>query len=415
VVIALKSTLCIILLALSLVPSYNGDSSILVDTGHGGYPLEVDELSEFRDLARQNGFTVHLKPLKSVDLHKYCLVISANPDNSFSQKECSLLKEYLVQGGTFFLMGSGDYKNRDHSDVCNPLLKALQSSMQLNDDQLKDTINSGESYIPLFDTWRPHPMTRNLPPISLYSPESVICGERGYPLLQGNASTVSKDTDGSILCPVQKEITLLAVERIGKGDLLVGGSAGFVSGLVFAGHEAFAEALLSHVSTERVTIPSYKEAFQGASIVIGKDCRPEVDMKGAETLSRILQGHISDSSGLVIIGGPQVNPFLSKINQYLPIKFKKGHDWHLANNNENLYGQQYGIIAVITTDTPILVVAGLGGTGTAGALTILEHIEDHNLRYTYNYYGEAVLIEVSGDTNLDGINQESEHWNISIL
>ncbi|MBU7045397.1 MAG: hypothetical protein HXS54_03085 [Theionarchaea archaeon] len=412
--IALKSTLCIILLALSLVPSYNGGSFILVDTGHGGYPLEVDNLSEFRDLAREHGFTVHLKPLKRVDLHKYCLVISANPDISFSQGECSLLKEYLIQGGTFFLMGSGDYKNRDHSDVCNPLLKALQSSIQLNDDQLKDTINSGESYIPLFDTWRPHPMTRNLPPISLYSPESVILGERGYPLLQGNASTVSKDTDGSILCPVQKEITLLAVERMGKGDLLVGGSAGFVSGLVFAGHEPFVEALLSYVSTERATISSYKEAFQGASIVIGKDCRPEVDVKGAEVLSRILQGHIS-SSGLVIIGGPQANPFLSKINQYLPIKFKKRQTWYLANNNEVFYGQQYGIIAVITADIPILVVAGLGGTGTSGAVAMLEQIEDHNLRYTYNYYGEAVLIEVTGDTNLDGINQESEHWNISIL
>ena len=410
----MKSTLCIILLALSLVPSYNGGSFILVDTGHGGYPLEVDNLSEFRDLAREHGFTVHLKPLKTADIHKYCLVISANPDISFSQGECSLLKEYLKQGGTFFLMGSGDYKNRDHSDVCNPLLKALQSSMQLNDDQLKDTINSGELYIPLFDTWRPHPMTRNLPPISLYSPESVIVGERGYPLLQGNASTTSKDTDGTILCPVQEAITLLAVERMGKGDLLVGGSAGFVSGLVFAGHEAFAEALLSYVSTERVTISSYKEAFQGASIVIGKDCRPEVDMKGAEALSRILQGQIS-SSGLVIIGGPQVNPFLSKINQYLPIKFKKRQTWYLANSNEVFYGQQYGIIAVITADIPILVVAGLGGTGTAGAIAMLEQIEDHNLRYTYNYYGEAVLIEVTGDTNLDGITQESEHWNISIL
>ncbi len=415
--IALKAIWIAAFLLVSLVPAQCGHPRILIDTGHGGYPLNEGRLSEFRDFARGKGFSVDSEKIAAVNLHEYCLVLSANPDSAFSAEECSVLRDYLVQGGTFFLTGAGDFENRDRSDITNPLLEALGSEIRFNDDQLEDKINSGKSYIPLFEAWRPHPLTQNLPPISLYSPESVIPGEDGYPLLQGNSTTKSEDTDGFMVARVQNPVTLLAVQRIGKGDLLVGGSWGFVSGLTYTGHHEFAEKLLWYVSQRRTTIPFYREAFHGASIVVGERCRPEVDRKAAEILSELLHGEIL-SQGLptVIIGGPCVNPLLAEINSYLPIRFGKDHDWYIMRDGQKFRGQEYGIICVVTVKgREILVVAGLGGTGTAGAVKVLENIEKYTLRLTYNSYGEAVLIKVSGDPNLNGVKEDSETWEISIL
>ena len=405
------------LLVLSMVPAGGENLCVLIDTGHGGYLLKEDRLSEFRNLARNNGFSVELKSIGRVSLDKYTLVISANPDTPFSPNECLRLKDYLNQGGTFFLMGAGDYENRDHSDVTNPVLEALGSDIQFCDDQLYDIINSGKSYIPIFDAWRPHPLTKNLPPISVYSPESVVCGERGYPLLQGNKTTESRDTDGTILHHVPSQtVTILAVERIGRGNLLVGGSSDFVKGLAFTGHTEFAERLLHYLSEIQPTIPNYARVFHGASIIIGETCRPEVDRKTAESLSLIVEGRIVRENGSIIIGGPHVNPSFSEINKYLPIPFREHGTWYITRNRIPFHGQEYGIIAVITVNnTPLLVIAGLGGTGTAGAFKTLETVDLHTLVYTYNNYGEAVLISVSGDSNLNGVEEESESWSISIL
>ncbi|MBU7030236.1 MAG: hypothetical protein HXS48_25105 [Theionarchaea archaeon] len=417
--IALKALWIAALLAVSLVPAESVNPHILIDTGHGGYPLKDGRLSEFRDYAERKGFSVDFKKIGTVDLHEYCLVLSVNPDTVFSQEECGRLRDYLAQGGIFFLTGAGDFENRDHSEVTNPLLETVGSEMRLNDDQLQDTINSGKSYIPLFDQWQPHPFTELLCPISLYSPESVITGG-GYPLLQGNATTKSTDTDGSVVIPTQEWVTVLAVERIGKGDLFVGGSWGFVSGLTFQGHREFVDKLLQYVSRKKTTIPFYREAFQGASIVTGEKCRPEVDRKGAEILCNILHGEISSqntpAAPTVVVGGPEVNPLFGEINPYLPIQFGKDHHWYITRDGHTFYGQEYGIIAVVTVEGyDVLVVAGLGGTGTAGAVNVLEHIEDYALVYTYNEYGEAVLINVSGDVNLNGIQDTSESWEILVL
>lgn len=414
-VIALKTLLLVTLLVVSLVPVQD-NPCVLIDTGHGGYPLKDGRLSEFQDYAAKKGFSVDFEEVGDVNLHKYCLVLSVNPDILFSHRECDTLKEYVVQGGTFFLTGAGDYENRDHTEVTNPLLEALRSDIRFNDDQITDSMNSGKSYIPLFDQWRPHPLTGGLPPISLYSPESVTPGKRGYPLLQGNKTTKSKDTDGFIE-PVPETVTLLAVQRIGKGNLLVGGSWGFVSGLTFQGHQKFIDKLLQYVSRVK-TISSYYHVFQGASIVIGEKCRPEVDKKGAEILSELLCGEITSqrSDLTVIIGGPCVNPFCEEINPYLPIQFGKDHTWYITKDGRKLYGQEYSIIAAITVDNQnILVVAGLGGTGTAGAVNLLEKIDTYSLLLTYNEYGEAVLVKVSGDANHNGVKEASESWHISIL
>jgi len=417
-VIALKALWIGTLLVLSLVPAGCEHPRILIDAGHGGYPLQEDRLSEFCRLASVKGFSVEIEDLETVNLQDYCLVLSANPDVQFSLQEAEHLTEYLVQGGTFFLTGAGDFENRDHSEVTNQLLEALGSHLRFNDDQLTDHINSGKSYIPLFDAWRPHPLTASLPPISLYSPESVVVNQGGYPLLCGNPTTKSEDTDGSVLTESRELIALLAVERIGKGDLLVGGSWGFVSGSTFTGHTEFAEQLLWYVQ-EKAPIPFYREIFHGASIVIGKAGRPEVDREGAEILAELLSGDVclkSEKRITVIVGGPEVNPLCEEINAYLPIQMKKDETWYLLKDGQKIYGQEYGIIAVISVDNRrILVVAGLTGTGTMGAVKLLEQIDIHTLTMVYNTYGEAVLFKVSGDMNLNGIQEKSEHWEISLL
>jgi hypothetical protein len=413
-VIAMKEILVAAMLLASLLPVQSETPCILIDTGHGGYPLRDGRLTEFRDYATEKGFSVHFKSIGAVPLNDYCLVLSVNPDSRFTQKECTSIRAYLVQGGTFFLTGAGDFENRDHSDITNPLLKALHSDIRFNDDQVTDIINSGRLYIPLFDQWQPHPLTQNLPPISLYSPQSVT-PKKAYPLLQGNASTESKDTDGSA-GPTPDIVTLLAGEPIGKGDLIVGGSWGFVSGLPFTGHQEFIDRLLWYV-VDKVTILNYSHTFQGASLVVGQQCRPEVDSKAAETLSELLSKTSSHQPECtVIIGGPQVNPFCEEINSYLPIQFGKDHAWYFVRNGQKFYGDTYGIVAVITVDSKrILVAAGLGGTGTAGAVNLLEKIETYTVPLTYNQYGEAVLLRVQGDENHNGVPEESESWHIIIL
>jgi hypothetical protein len=415
-VIALKTGIVLALLVVSLVPAGCENLSILVDTGHGGYPLSDGRLSEFEDFASKKGFSVDFKDIETVKLHKYCLVLLVNPDSAFSQEDVHLLKEFVVDGGIVFLAGSGDFENRDHSTVTNAVLEALGSDMKFNDDQLTDNINCGRSYIPLFETWNSHPLTGSLPPISLYSPESVVCGERGYPLLQGNVTTKSGDTDGDgVTAPVQEILTLLAVERIGKGELLVGGSWDFFSGFSFQGHQEFVDQFLQYAARERASIPLYRDIFRGASIVVGEHCRPEVDRKGAETLSQLLQGTI-EKKRLVIVGGPAVNQYFEEVNPYLPIRFEKDRSWYIARNDQKFYGQEYGIIAVVTLeDHTVLIAAGLSGTSTTGAVKILDKIEEYSLKLHYNAYGEAVLFKVSGDINFNGIEEESENWEIFIL
>jgi hypothetical protein len=416
-VIALKGILIAAILIVSLVPVQCESPRILVDTAHGGYPLKDGRLSEFRHLAREKGFSADFKKMETVILEDYALVISANPDREFSPEDCTRLREYLVQGGTFFVTGAGDFENRDHSEVTNPLLEAVGTEIRFNDDQVTDIINSGKFYIPLFDQWQPHPLTANLPPISLYSPESVITGENVYSLLQGNATSESTDSDGSTVTTAVNPVTLLAVQQIGKGTLLVGGSWGFLSGFSFAGHQEFVEKLLWYISGERVTLPFFQEAFQGASIVVGERCRPEVDRTGAEILSGLLGGDTSPQ-GLktVIIGGPAVNPLVEEINPYLPIQFGKDRAWYITKDGHKFYGQEYGIVAVVVVDgVATLLVAGLGGTGTAGAVRLLLQYHQYTVIPTYNEYGEAVLIKVSGDTNQNGLQEESEMWNILTL
>lgn len=415
--IALKGILIAAILIVSLVPVQCESPRILVDTAHGGYPLKDGRLSEFRHLAREKGFSADFKKMETVILEDYALVISANPDREFSPEDCTRLREYLVQGGTFFVTGAGDFENRDHSEVTNPLLEAVGTEIRFNDDQVTDIINSGKFYIPLFDQWQPHPLTANLPPISLYSPESVITGENVYSLLQGNATSESTDSDGSTVTTAVNPVTLLAVQQIGKGTLLVGGSWGFLSGFSFAGHQEFVEKLLWYISGERVTLPFFQEAFQGASIVVGERCRPEVDRTGAEILSGLLGGDTSPQ-GLktVIIGGPAVNPLVEEINPYLPIQFGKDRAWYITKDGHKFYGQEYGIVAVVVVDgVATLLVAGLGGTGTAGAVRLLLQYHQYTVIPTYNEYGEAVLIKVSGDTNQNGLQEESEMWNILTL
>ncbi len=410
--IALKGEIVLALLVVSLVPA-SENPSILIDTGHGGYPLTDGRLFEFRDFAKSQGFSVDFKDMTAVNVHTYCLIVLANPDVPFSPEDTARIKEYVDEGGTVFLTGSGDFDNRDHSEVTNPLLQSLGSAIQFNDDQLTDIINAGKPYIPLFDQWNPHPLTAFLPPISLYSPGSL---SGGYPLLMGNPTTRSKDTDARDEGGATREpppLTLLAVERLNKGDLLVGGSWGFISGLEYQGHREFAEQLLQYAS-QKTTISNYTETFKHATIVTGDQCRPEVDKKAAEILSLTL-GEPLDRTKTIIIGGPQANPLFQKISPYLPIPFQKDSSWFITKDYP-LYGQEYGLIAVVTVDNkPYLVAAGLGGTGTTGAVHLLTHLHQYTLTLSYNAYGEAVLFKVSGDTTLNGVKDDAEHWEISLL
>jgi hypothetical protein len=418
VVIALKRLVIAALLLGGLAPveCESGLSRILIDTGHGGYPLLGDTLHDFKQLAAEKGFIVDFKELDSVDPHVYGLVLLLNPERTFEPESIQKVKEYLRQGGTVFLAGSGDYDNRDHSEVTNPLLEKIGSSMRFNDDQITDERNTGKPYIPLVEGWVPHPMSGSLPPVSVYSPQSVSPG-RGYPLLRGNSTTRTSDTDGEGALEDRGEnVVFMAVERLGKGDLFVAGSWDILTGFRFPGHYEVAENLLQF-SQSKLTLSSYEAFFQGSTISTGERCRPEVDERGAEILSSLLVGPQIDTVS-VIIGGPQVNPECKKINPFLPIQFERNgaNSWCFTRNGEKFTGENCGILAVITVHgQKTLVLAGLGGTGTMGAVNLLMTLEQYDITPWYNAYGEAVLLTVKGDSNNNGVQEPSEQWEISFL
>jgi hypothetical protein len=103
------------------------------------------------------------------------------------------------------------------------------------------------------------------------------------------------------------------------------------------------------------------------------------------------------------------------VNPYLPIKFLNDGKWYLERNGKKYYGCEFGIVAIIEIGgRKVLVVAGLGGTGTAGAIKVLQNIERYDLSgVVRNEYGESILVQVSGDANGNGI--EEEHWSVEII
>ncbi|MBU7014724.1 MAG: hypothetical protein HXS43_07835, partial [Theionarchaea archaeon] len=188
-------------------------------------------------------------------------------------------------------------------------------------------------------------------------------------------------------------------------------------GFRFPGHFQFAENLLWFCQS-KTTIPLYDELFLGATISTGKECRPEVDEKGAQILSSLLPGpERKDVS--IIIGGPQVNSDCARINPFLPVKFERDEilgTWCMTRDGERFTGQNCGMVAVVTVQgQKVLIIAGLGGTGTRGAIALLMQLDNYDLAPRYNTNGEAVLFTVDGDTNNNGICEPSELWEISVL
>jgi hypothetical protein len=410
--------ICIMVLLICVCFPVTADSShILIDTGHGGYPIQEEMLVAFETLAQEQGFQVTWSSIADVDLQQFSLIISANPDSSFSSEDSARIDSYLEGGGVFFLLGSGDYDNRDHSHITNSLLQDLRSTIRCNDEQLEDTINCGKPYIPLFSNWNPHPLTANLPPISLFSAQSLICGPTAYPLLVGNSSTYGRNLDDTPPLSYQGPAVVLAVEKRGRGTLLVGGSWGFLCGPTYQGHAAFMKAVLSYVHENRCMISCYEEQFRGSKIHIGESCRMEVDGRAADIMREYL-GEITsgNSQTSVIIGGPQVNRACKVFNRYLPVTFKKDSSWYLQRGETQYHGQEYGLIACLHVEgQEILIIAGVGGTGTMGALKVATALHDFVQIPLYNQYGEVLLVQVNGDENCNGIEEKSESWILTLL
>ena len=414
----MKQIYIVVFLICSSMPVASECPRILIDTGHGGYPITDGILIEFEQLAQEQGFSVEFDMVSGNKLHDYTLILSVNPDSPFSDADCDHIGSYIEEGGAFFLMGSGDYENRDHSEVTNHLLSNLGSHILCNDDQLEDIINCGKPYRPLFDGWALHPLTVDLSPISLYSTGSLVCNGEAFPLLQGNPSTYSRDMDGTPPFSHEGPFTVLAVEKLGRGNLFVGGSYGFVSGLAYEGHDAFMEAFLSYIYEKYGMISYFGTQFQGAAILLGDTCRKEVDEEAAEILGEYIGDCTTDDKRepCVIIGGPHVNTLCEQFNHYLPVQFKKDKTWCLQRGDTEYRGQEYGLIACLFIDGQrILIIAGVGGTGTMGAMKVLINLDRFQQQPVYNEYGEVLIVHVKGDENLNGIEEESESWILTLL
>ncbi|MFQ5891769.1 MAG: hypothetical protein ACE5HW_03130, partial [Candidatus Methanofastidiosia archaeon] len=151
----------------------------------------------------------------------------------------------------------------------------------------------------------------------------------------------------------------------------------------------------------------------------------EVDYQGALKLGNIFKireifrdTEMREYKGdLILVGGPEVNALTTKYLSFLPIRFAKDEQgWYLEKDGVKYRGMEYGLIAVLDINgRKILIVCGLGGTGTSGALKVLRNLDIYDFqRFSVkNEYGEAILLKVLGDTNLDGL--EDEVWSIEFI
>ena len=174
-------------------------SGVVIDGAHGNAGLR--ELAEFSVLAAESGRQVQTvttwdtAPADSADL----LVVTA-PGSSFAPEFLDMAAEFVRQGGSVVVCGQSDSADpRFHSArELNRLLEALGSTLRLGDNEVRDTKEnmgletdlalgnfekSSHWYVPELEDQ-----------VFRLSRSCTVSG--GHCLITGNATTISRDTDG---------------------------------------------------------------------------------------------------------------------------------------------------------------------------------------------------------------------------
>jgi len=437
-------TLLVAVILMSGVPLRASNPKILFENSHESYAMDKGELDEYEKFLESKGYDVEKGDMG--DLFLYRFVIITTPGKDFSKKEISSLKSYVEAGGTLFIAGQSDFKNHDNSELMNKIMRGIGSGITFNDDEATDEKeNCGKPYCVVSRKLKDHALTKGVESLSFYSSQTLLVSGDVERVATGNPSTRSEDSDGNKdNLPISgNDITLLALEHVGNGNVIASGAWHLFDNYNFTKRQetiVLAENIFSDNKMSRnlpssqsknLALGTYKSHFGNAVVFIGENsphgaqgaARDEVDLSGAEKLAeatgikkilRDSEGH-TYSGDIVLVGGPAVNALTEAVNPYLPIKFSNDGKWYLERNGKKYYGREFGIVATIEIGgRKVLVVAGLGGTGTAGAIKVLQNIERYDLSgVVRNEYGESILVQVSGDTNGNGI--EEEQWSVEII
>ncbi len=134
-------------------------------------------------------------------------------------------------------------------------------------------------------------------------------------------------------------------------------------------------------------------------------------------LSVELDTEVRDSdlnNNLILIGGPVINKVSEKINNFLPIFFKKDYGWNLFSklSKKSYSDEETGVIVKI--DNPffkgkkVLLIAGKRYSGTRAAITaMLKHFDEVKKGNSHNPNVKARIV-LGLDLNSDGIVDDVE-------
>lgn len=333
---------------------------ILVDGTHyndyvTGY--YADNMSNFTALAaemnaqvtvKQPGETISAQDLEGVSL----LVVSAplkktqngvtpSEDTNFSDEYIQMVADYAKNGGTVILCGLADYQDSTggapycSTEQINPILEAMGSTLQLNDDEvLDDDTNYNGGATQTYRVYMDNFNTEDFPELfaglqegqvySAYSGCSVDLGENGQALVRGSencysinsktrpagsegqwgstqpqGSTASGSYDASTAVVQKGDVVTLATEAVGAGRV-------YVAGTVF----------LSNFEISDSSSVDYGDASYANKVIVQNILSSVLEEREISTIAEARQGQVGDIftvQGVVTAGNVEPNAFFDTI------------------------------------------------------------------------------------------------------
>ncbi len=183
---------------------------VYIDIGHNNdYPK--DKYSKLESWLKTMGYEVQfIDYLRSLD-GKYLLIANGK---DYTDDEIIEIKKFVENGGTLIISSKSDFKDGGYTEALNGILKALNSPILFNDDQVIDKVNNydGTPYKVLASGVR------------FYSSCSLIVKDIKYVLISSSTAE-REDTDKKADAIDFKPIVLAGSFEFGNGKVIVLGKA----------------------------------------------------------------------------------------------------------------------------------------------------------------------------------------------
>jgi len=255
-------------------------TAILVDGSHGNAGL--DQLTILRQMAMDESISMTISTAEmSAEMLEGCrfLLVSA-PSEPFSDAFVNAVAAYAGYGGSLVLCGQADTQDETLQSAAelNRLLRAVGSTMEMQDDTARDAVNNGGQSTQLYPSQFNMSLSwcSGLSGNQVYrvSPGCTVNPGSGDWLVRADSTTGSADGDGDGLAGSNADITLLACEGLsGGGTVFAAGSLLFADGNMEEpeniwdepyANRTFTQALLG-IGGEAVPLSTIQEARKGAA------------------------------------------------------------------------------------------------------------------------------------------------------